>query len=103
VLIALSLAASLLSQTLDGSLSVILLAPVALEAAVSMGVNSYPFLVVIALSASVAFLTPFSHRAGLLVMGAGGYRVRDYLKVGTPLTLLSFIVLWILIPILYPF
>jgi di/tricarboxylate transporter len=57
----------------------------------------------VALAASAAFMTPFSHKANLLVMGAGGYRSVDYLKVGTPLTIILLALMVILIPIFFPF
>jgi di/tricarboxylate transporter len=57
----------------------------------------------VALAASAAFMTPFSHKANLLVMGAGGYRVTDYLKVGTPLTLLLLALMVLLVPVFFPF
>ncbi len=102
LLIGFSLLASLLSQTLDGSLSVILLAPISLQTAKALDLNPYAFLMAITLSASIAFLTPFSHKANLLVMGAGGYRVADYFKMGLLLSVVSFLTLWIFLPILYP-
>lgn len=57
----------------------------------------------ISLAASAAFMTPFSHKANLLVMGAGGYHARDYLRVGTPLTVVLLVLLVLLIPIFFPF
>jgi di/tricarboxylate transporter len=57
----------------------------------------------VGLAASAAFMTPFSHKANLLVMGAGGYRSMDYLKVGTPLTIVILAILAVMIPMLMPF
>ena len=85
ILVALVLFASLLSQTLDGAPAVVLLAPVALETAAQLGMNPYAAMMGVSLAASAAFMTPFSHKANLLVMGAGGYRSIDYARVGTPL------------------
>ena len=48
-------------------------------------------------------MTPFSHKANLLVMGAGGYSARDYLRVGTPLTIILLAMLVLLVPIFFPF
>ena len=48
-------------------------------------------------------MTPFSHKANLLVMGAGGYKVVDYLKVGTPLTIILLILMVFLVPVFFPF
>jgi len=102
-LAALVVLASLLSQGLDGAPSVVLLAPVVISSAESLGISPYPLMMGVSLAASAAFMTPFSHKANLLVMGAGGYRSVDYLRVGTPLTLLIFIVIVLLVPVFFPF
>ncbi len=103
VLAALVILASMLSQGLDGAPAVVLLAPVVLETADKLGLSPYPLMMGVSLAASAAFMTPFSHKANLLVMGAGGYRSADYLKVGTPLTLLLFVLLVLLVPVFFPF
>ena len=103
VMAALALLTSLLSQLLDGSPAVVLLAPIALRLAEELNVRPHPFLMAVALSASVAFLTPFSHKSNLLVMSAGGYRLRDYLLVGGAITVLSFILVLLLVPLVFPF
>jgi di/tricarboxylate transporter len=102
-LAALVVLASLLSQGLDGAPTVVLLAPVVINAAHTLGISPYPLMMGVSLAASAAFMTPFSHKANLLVMGAGGYRSSDYLKVGTPLTLVVFVLLVLLVPIFFPF
>jgi di/tricarboxylate transporter len=103
VLLALVLISSAISQSLDGSLAVILLAPVGVQIANQLGVSPYPFVMALTLAASVAFLTPFSHKANLLVMGVGGYKVKDYFKIGLPMTILIFITLVLVVPIVFPF
>ncbi len=103
VLAGLVVLASILSQALDGAPAVVLLAPVALQAAEQMGISPMPIMMGVSLAASAAFMTPFSHKANLLVMGAGGYKVADYLKVGTPLTIILLALLVYLIPMLFPF
>jgi len=64
-----------------------------LNMADTLGLSPYPLMMGVSLAASAAFMTPFSHKANLLVMGAGGYRSGDYLRVGTPLTLMLFVLL----------
>ncbi|MGQ0722057.1 MAG: SLC13 family permease [Candidatus Eiseniibacteriota bacterium] len=103
VLAALVLLSSLLSQTLDGAPAVVLLAPVALSAAEQLGISARPIMMGVGLAASAAYMTPFSQKANLLVMGVGGYRVSDYLKLGTPLTLLQIVLIIALVPLLFPF
>ncbi len=102
-IIACSLLASLLSQMLDSSVTVILLAPVALSLAQQLGLSPDAFLMVISISTSIAFLTPFSHKAHLLVMGPGAYEVKDYLRVGWLLSIVCFLALWGLIESWYDF
>jgi len=102
-LLVIILISSLVSQLLDSTLSVILLAPVAVATATALSVKPYPFLMGTAFAASIAFLFPFSHRSHLLVMGAGGYTKRHYLQVGFPLTVILITMLTILVPLCFPF
>lgn len=103
VLASLVLLSSLLSQGLDGAPAVVLLTPVVLSTANGLDISPYPLMMGVALAASAAFMTPFSHKANLLVMGAGGYRSWDYLKVGTPLTAVILVTLVLLVPVFFPF
>lgn len=102
-LAALVVLASLLSQGLDGAPAVVLLAPVVLHAAEGLGVSPYPMMMGVGLAASAAFMTPFSHKANLLVMGAGGYRSSDYVRVGSPLTVVVLALIVLLVPVFFPF
>ena len=102
-LAALIVLASMLSQGLDGAPAVVLLAPVVIQTATTLQISPYPLMMGVSLAASAAFMTPFSHKANLLVMGAGGYRSADYLKVGTPLTIVLLALMVLLVPIFFPF
>jgi len=84
----LALTASLISQSLDSTVAVILLGPVGLAMASQLDLDVHAVLLVIALSSSIAFLTPFSHKSHLLVMGAGNYKMIDYLKIGAIVSLI---------------
>jgi di/tricarboxylate transporter len=81
----------------------VLLTPVALQIAEHLELSPYPIMMGVGLAASAAFMTPFSHKANLLVMGAGGYRAVDYIRVGTPLTILLLAMLVFLVPLFFPF
>ena len=74
-----------------------------LQTAENLDISPYPLMMGVGLAASAAFMTPFSHKANLLVMGAGGYRSSDYLKVGTPLTVVLLAMLVFLVPLFFPF
>ena len=102
-LAALVLLSSMLSQGLDGAPTVVILAPVVVLTAEQLGISPYPLMMAVGLAASAAFMTPFSHKANLLVMGAGGYRSMDFVRVGTPLTVAVLALIVILVPIFFPF
>lgn len=103
VLASLVVISSLLSQGLDGAPAVVLLTPVVLSTATGLHISPYPLMMGVALAASAAFMTPFSHKANLLVMGAGGYKSWDYVKVGTPLTVVVLIAIVLMVPLFFPF
>lgn len=81
---------------------VVLMAPIALQAAATVGISPYAVMMAIAIAASASFTSPISHPANLLVMGPGGYRFVDYIKLGLPLTIVVMIVVFLLLPIFWP-
>lgn len=81
---------------------VVLMSPIVLSAMSDMGVQPETAMMAVAVAASASFTSPISHPANILVMGPGGYRFIDYLKVGVPLTIVVFITVMILLPILWP-
>ncbi|UOB17520.1 SLC13 family permease [Abyssalbus ytuae] len=91
------------SQTINNSATAVLMAPIAFVAATSLGISPKPFMIVVAISASTAFLTPIGTTTNAMVLGAGNYKFIDYVKVGGPLLLLFFIVTLLLVPVIWPF
>ena len=81
---------------------VVLMSPIVLSAMGDMGLRPETAMMAIAMAASASFTSPISHPANILVMGPGGYRFIDYLKVGVPLTIVVFITVMVLLPILWP-
>ncbi len=81
---------------------VVLMGPIALNTASDMGLSPYAFMMAIAMAASASFMTPVSHPANILVMGPGGYRFADYLKIGGLLTLVILVVLMVILPVFWP-
>lgn len=81
---------------------VVLMSPIVLSAMSELGVAPYTAMMAIAMAASASFTSPISHPANILVMGPGGYRFVDYLKVGVPLTILVFITVMLVLPLLWP-
>ncbi len=95
--------AALTSQFMPNPAVAVLLAPIALSTAADLSISPYPLMMAVAVSASAAFLSPVGHSANVLVMGPGGYRFSDYLKVGIPLTLVVLAVVLVVMPIFWPF
>ncbi|NER15891.1 SLC13 family permease [Spongiivirga citrea] len=91
------------SQTINNSATAVLMAPIAILAATSLGVSPKPFMIAVAVSASTAFLTPVGTTTNAMVLAAGGYKFMDYVKVGAPLLLLFFIVTLLIVPVFWPF
>jgi di/tricarboxylate transporter len=67
-----------------------------------MGISPYTAMMAIAVAASASFTSPISHPANVLVMGPGGYRFVDYLKLGIPLAIIIFITSMICLPLMWP-
>jgi di/tricarboxylate transporter len=80
-------------QTLGSQVTAIIVGPIALTAALEMGVNPHAVAVAVATACATAFLTPMAHPVNLLMMGAAGYEFGDFAKVGAGMTVVVFIVL----------
>lgn len=88
---------------ISNTATAVLMAPIALAAAKSMGVSPYPFAMVVSMAASAAFMTPVSSPVNTLVLGPGKYSFSDFVKIGVPFTILVMVVCVLLIPVLFPF
>lgn len=94
---------SLGTQVIPAPAVVVLLSPIVLSAAAGLSVSPYTLMMGVAIAAAAGFASPVTHPANVLVMGPGGYRFRDYLRVGLPLTLVTFLVVLLLTPLVWPF
>ena len=103
VMAGLFLLAALASQVMPNPAVAVLLAPIAYNTANDLGISPYPLMMIVAVSASAAFLSPVGHSANILVMGPGGYRFSDYTKVGIPLTIVVLLIALVVVPIFWPF
>jgi di/tricarboxylate transporter len=81
---------------------VVLMAPIAHTVSVEMGLSPQATLMAVAIAASASFTSPVSHPANVLVMGPGGYRFVDYVKLGVPLTIVVLLVTALMLPIVWP-
>lgn len=94
---------SLMTMFISNTATAVLLAPIALQSALSLGVNPVPFLFAVSFGASLCFASPFSTPPNALVMPAGQYTFMDYIKVGVPLQLILGIVMIFVLPLIFPF
>lgn len=94
---------SLMTMFISNTATAVLLAPIAFQSAVSLGLNPQAFLFAVAVGASMCFASPFSTPPNALVMSAGRYTFMDYVKVGLPLQIIMGIVMVFVLPLLFPF
>jgi len=88
---------------ISNTATAILVAPIAISLAQQLQVSPIPFAMVVAIAASAAFMTPVSSPVNTMVIGPGGYKFSDFLKIGVPFTLIVMLVSVFLIPQLFPF
>jgi di/tricarboxylate transporter len=93
---------AVLSLFISNTATAVLVAPIALQAAASLGVPPHAFLMAVAIAASTSFATPVASPVNTLVLGPGGYRFSDYTKVGLSLQILMLLATLLLLPLLFP-
>ena len=81
---------------------VVLMSPIVLSACADLGIAPQTAMMAVAMAASASFTSPISHPANILVMGPGGYRFGDYLRLGLPLTVVVFVTVMVLLPLFWP-
>ncbi|UYP31446.1 SLC13 family permease [Pseudomonas sp. Z8(2022)] len=102
ILASLFAATALIGLFISNTATAVLMGPVAIATAQTLGVSPYPFAMIVALAASAAFMTPISSPVNTLVLGPGQYRFADFVRVGVPFTLLVMIVSVLLVPLIFP-
>ncbi len=103
VMIGLFLLTTIFTQVLSNTATTVVIAPIALAAAQTLGIQPHAFLMAVAIAASMAFASPVASPTNTLVMGAGNYRFSDYAKVGIPLIFLTLAATALLLPFIFPF
>lgn len=94
---------SLMTMFISNTVTAVLMAPIALQSAMQIGVSPVPFLFAVTVAASMCFASPFSTPPNALVMPAGQYTFMDYVKVGLPLQIIMGLVMIFALPMLFPF
>jgi len=93
---------TLLTELLSNNAVAVLVTPVAIGLAQSIGVDPRPFVVAVMFAASVSFATPIGYQTNTFVYNAGGYRFSDFVRIGVPLNVLMVIVAMLVIPLVWP-
>ena len=96
-------ATSVMTIFISNTVTAVLMAPIALQCAVQIGVSPVPFMFAVTIAASMCFASPFSTPPNALVMSAGQYTFMDYVKVGLPLQILMGVVMILVLPMFFPF
>ena len=97
------LISNILTQFMSNTAAAALLAPIGISISQSIGADAKPVLMAIGIAASMAYATPMATPPNTLVLGPGGFSFNDYVKVGVPLCIITFIASVIIIPIFWPF
>ncbi|MEX1027312.1 MAG: SLC13 family permease [Candidatus Paceibacterota bacterium] len=93
----------LVSDFVNSTTAAVLMAPIGIIVATGIGVSIDPFLMAVAIGSAAAFLTPFGHESNTLVLGPGGYKFIDYVKVGLPMDIIVIVSSLVLVPLVWPF
>ncbi len=102
VIAGLYLVTALATMVIPTAALVVLMAPIVVSTCTDLGIAPQTAMMAVAMAASASFTSPISHPANILIMGPGGYRFSDYIKLGGPLTLIIFATVMILLPIFWP-
>jgi di/tricarboxylate transporter len=94
---------ALLSAVVTNNAAAVIMFPIALTTANSLGVSFMPFVITLMIAASTSFTTPIGYQTNLMVYGVGGYRFSDYLRIGLPLTLLVGLTTILVVPAAWSF
>lgn len=94
--------ASLTTEPMSNAAATLLIVPIAIDVALSLGADPRPFVLATVIGASTSFLTPVGHQANVLVFGPGGYRFFDYTRVGAPLNVVIFAATMLTLPVIWP-
>ena len=94
---------NLFTELITNNAAAALAFPLALSLSVQLGVDPTPFFVVICMAASASFSTPIGYQTNLIVQGIGNYKFMDFVRIGLPLNLITFLISIFLIPLIWPF
>ena len=92
---------AVLTNVVSNNAAAVIGTPVAVSIAAALGQNAEPFVLAVLFGANLSYVTPMSYQTNLLVMSAGGYKFKDFVRVGLPLAVLMWLVYSLLLKIIY--
>jgi len=93
----------LLTEVLSNNATAVMMVPIVVKMAHELHVSPWPFVIAVTVAASTAFALPMGYQTHMMVYGPGGYKFRDFLKVGIPLNLICWVIACLLIPLIWKF
>lgn len=102
VMMGIFLMTALTTEVMSNAAATVLVTPIAIDAARTLGANPQTFVMAVVIAAATSFLMPIGHQANVLVFGPGGYKFFDYTRVGVWLNILMFIVVALVLPLIWP-
>lgn len=103
ILACLYLATSFLTEILSNNATVVLMAPIAIQLGVTLGVDPRPFIIAVCIASSASFSTPIGYQTNTYVYSVGGYRFADFIRIGLPLNIIYLVGTVALVPMLWDF
>jgi len=97
------LTTTLLTEIINNNTAAVLIFPIAISVAASIGISYEPFVIVIMMAGSASFATPIGYQTNLMVYGPGAYKFTDFTKIGLPLNLIVGVITVLLVPFIWPF
>jgi di/tricarboxylate transporter len=102
MILAVYLLGLILTEFLSNNAVAVIYTPIAIQLALSLGVDPRPFVVAVMFSATLAFGTPVGYQTNMMVYGPGGYKFLDFTRIGVPLNIITWLVCSALIPVIWP-
>jgi di/tricarboxylate transporter len=102
ILVGIFLLTAVLTEVISNAAATVLVVPIAIDAALSIGANPHAFVMAVVLAASTSFLMPIGHQVNVIVFDAGKYRFLDFTRVGVWLNLLFLLLVAIVLPVIWP-
>ena len=101
ILSTLMLLMAVLTNIVSNNAAAVIGTPIAINIAQQLGASPEPFVLAVLFGANMSFVTPIGYKTNLLIMGAGGYKFNDFVKVGLPLAFIMWVAFSIILPVLY--